>query len=261
MDHLDVQKKYCGTSFYILGGLALISLIILLSFLSYFFYKKTLVIGRPENVRDTISITGTGSVNAIPDIAIVEAGLETSAKTVGEAQKDNTKKMNQFLKDVDSYGVKEQDRKTTEYSIYPKYEYQKDGRQNLIGYSISNRVQLKIRDFAKLPDILQAIGNAGLNQVGSFSFSIDDDEKLKQEALEKAIKNTSEKADRLERVGNIHVGKIVSFQESSMPTPIAYDMRAGYELKNAAAPSAPPKTEAGTQEINVTVNVVYELLP
>ena len=250
----------------IVFAVALVSVVALFAALAYKNYRQTQFLGKPENVRDTITMSGRGEVTAIPDIALVDAGLETNAPTVAEAQRKNTEAMNGFLREVKSLGVSEKDRKTTNYTIEPKYEerFKPTGifeRRVLVGYTVRQNVELKVRDLTKIGDVIAAAGKWGLNQVNDFSFSVDDQEGLKQQALEKAITNARTKAESLVRVGGAHIGRLVSFSEGGGPMPYMMGGAPMMAMKAESAPMPSPVFEPGNQSIVANVSVTYELLP
>lgn len=255
-------EKHCLLPVKITAILTLVALIVFLGFLSFYFAKKTALLGKPDNIRDSFTVAGHGEITAVPDIAIVNAGLETTHKDIAAGQKENTDTMNGFLSAVSKLGVAEKDRKTTNYSITPKYEYLRDGKQNLLGYTISNQAQLKIRDLSKISDVLALLGKFNLNQVGSFSFNIDNQTDLKSKALDSALTNAKTKADRIAKSGNIHLGRLISFSENgSYPAPMPYatmDSIGGGAMFNAAKA---PTVEHGSQDVVVDVNATYEILP
>lgn len=249
-------------------SLALLALVLFLGSLTYYFAQKTALLGKPDNVRDTFTMSGHGEVSAIPDIALVQAGLETTSKGVDQAQKENTEKMNAFLKKVGELGVAEKDRKTLQYSIYPKYDYQRGpiepyiGKQVLVGYTVTNTVELKVRNLERLSDVLGALGEFGLNQVGGFSFNVDDDKELKNQAMDIAILNARVKADRLAKTAGVKLGRMVSFSENPQPFYGPYPANARMmEQKAADSAYSAPTIEKGNQTISVDIQATYELLP
>lgn len=252
--HLAVPEK-------LFAIIILTSLVIFLGVLSFYFAKKTALLGKPDNIRDSFSVSGHGEITATPDIALVNAGLETTNQDIAVGQKENTTKMNGFLDAVRKLGIAEKDRKTTNYSISPKYEYLRDGTSHLIGYTISNSVQLKVRDLSKISEVLGTLGQFGLNQVGSFSFDIDNQTDLKSQALDAALVNARTKAERVAQSGNIHLGRLISFSENgSGPTPMPYamdSMAGGGRFEAAKAPTV----EHGSQNVLVDINATYEILP
>lgn len=250
----------------ILVSACLIALALFLVFLCFFFYKKTSLLGHPENMRDTFSMSGHGEISAVPDIAIIRAGLETTAKNVADAQKQNTERMNGFLKKVKDYGVNEKDRKTTDYTITPKYEFQRDRQgleKNIItGYSVSQQIELKIRSLDTISSILSLLGEFELNQVGSFSFSVDDKDELKQQALEHAVTNARVKAERLGRSGRIHIGRLISFSENTYPGTMMAEAGGSPSYDMKMAPQAPtPTIEKGSTLIESNIFATFEILP
>lgn len=224
-------------------------------------WKQYHYIGKPTDIRDTISISGEGKVTAIPDIATVEVGVVTEKSDVVAAQKENTNKVNGLLKKVKDLEIAEKDIQTTNYQIYPQYDYTKDG-QHLRGYQVSQSVSIKIRDLSKIGALLAAVGEAGANQVSGVSFTIDDPEALKQQAREKALDNARVKAKSLADHAGVKLGRIVSFSEgSASPPPMPYYARAeAMGMGGASDASVAPPVAAGSLDIVVDVNVSYEIL-
>src|SRR5665811_772768 len=75
-----------------------------------------------DNV-NTITISGYGEVQAVPDIANVYFTISKDAKTVKDAQDAVAKVENTALAFLQESGVAEKDIKTDNFSFYPKYEY------------------------------------------------------------------------------------------------------------------------------------------
>ena len=84
-------------------------------------------IGKPSAERDTIAISGEGKVTGIPDIATINVGLTTEKSDVQSAQAENTKKMNQLIANLKNLGVASVDIQTSDYNIYPQYDYPNGG--------------------------------------------------------------------------------------------------------------------------------------
>lgn len=217
-------------------------------------------IGRPADVRDTITISGEGVVTSRPDIARMQIGVMTEARDVVEAQRQNTEKTNAIIDSFSSFGIEEKDIKTSNYQIYPRYDYN-DGRQILRGYQITQTVSIKIRDLSKVGDVLARAGQLGANQVDGITFDIDDPAQLEREAREKAILDAGEKAKALARSLGVRLGSVVGFSEggsSGVPMPMyrsyAEDMAMG------SAESVPsPSIQSGSYDITKNVNIVFEI--
>jgi len=245
----------------VLFSLVLAALFIYLGTLAIKTYKESDVVNKPAPYINSVSVVGTGIIHVIPDIATVSAGVETTAPTVAEAQKTNTEKMNAFIQKIAILGIPDTDRRTTAYNVSPNYEYQqatKDApsKQVLIGYTVSQTLEVKVRRLPSLGDVLKSIGDAGLNQVGSFTFTVDNEEAIKKQALDAAIQDAQEKATILSRTSGTRLGKLTSFYENpETPYPMNTDMSGG--AGGGAAPAPTPQT--GGQDISVSVTLSYEI--
>lgn len=229
-----------------------------LGILSWNAIKAHDYIGITAEQRHSITVTGEGEVVAVPDIAKIELGYIAEKKTVVQAQKDNTDKMNAVIKKLkEDFKIDAKDIKTTNYNIMPSYDWY-EGVRTLKGYQVSQNVSVKIRDLDTVGAIMESAGTLGLNQIGSLSFEIDDEEELKQQARIKALKAAKEKAETLADAAGVKLGKIISFSESSnQPYPI---YRANYALEAEGMGGASPEIEAGSTEIKITATVEYEIL-
>lgn len=240
-------------------GLLILAGVVYLILLSRNAYKSYAYIGRPTTQRDTISIQAEGKVTALPDIAKISIGVETQKKTVSEAQTENSAKMNAIIAKLKALGVANEDIQTTNYSIYPTYDYS-NGKQTETGFQITQNVDIKVRKLDTISDILAAVAQLGANQVGGVNFTIDDPESLRQQARLKGIEMAKAKAQALAEAAGVKLGKVVGFSESSSTPqpPIFYakDMAAGM----GGAPSAAPAVEPGSQDVIVDVTVTYEIL-
>lgn len=230
------------------------------------FYIGTLVrnnirqynfIGKAERMQNTISINGEGKETGTPNIAVTEIGLVTEKSDVASAQKENTEKMNKLISEVKKSGVKDEDIQTTNYSIYPKYDYT-NGRSLLAGYTVNQTITLKIRDLTKISAILAKVGEVGVNQVSNLNFTIDDPENLRALARDKALVNAKEKAQALAKSLGVKLIKVVSYNEYNQPEPSplyrSYAMPEGM-----GGGSSSPDIQTGSLDVKVDVSVIYEI--
>ncbi len=209
--------------------------------------------------RNVITVSGEGKVIGIPDVAGVDLGTTIEKSTVAEAQKENTRIMNQLVEQLKGANVDKNDIQTTAYNVYPNYNWN-DGKQTLRSYTVAQTVHVKIRNLDKVGDILGKAGALGTNQIGGIQFTVDDPEKLKEEARAKALKNAKEKAKALATVADVKLRRVISFDESqggTMPPPIFYGKGGMGSMAADAAPA--PSIAPGSNEIIVTVNLTYEI--
>ncbi|MBI5466343.1 MAG: SIMPL domain-containing protein [Candidatus Kerfeldbacteria bacterium] len=215
---------------------------------------------RPISTNDTIAVTAEGKVTAIPDVGLISLAVESRGLKVNDIQANNTRKINDIMTYLKGLGVDKKDLRTTQYNLAPVYSYDpKTGKQNLDGYSLNQTVEVKIRQLDKVGDVLAGSLERGANQVGQLSFTIDDPDKLQQEARLQAIAKARAKAEDLARAAGVTLGKVRSFSEnvsSPAPYPMYYarDMMLGAESKAQA-----PQIEAGSQDVIVNVSLSFEI--
>lgn len=221
--------------------------------------KEGRYIGQEIESKNTITVSDSAEVYAKPDLALVVLSVVTEAKTVAQAMSQNTSKMNAVIDSTKEIGVNEKDLKTTSFNIFPRYDYIRSGiipsgKRVLVGYEVTQSLQVKIRDLEKIGQILEGATDAGANQVGSLQFTIDDQDELKAQVREEAIKKARAKAKKIANELGVDLVRVVSFSESAQA--ISYD----YALKSEAmGGGAAPQIETGENKIETTVNIVFEI--
>ncbi|NWG34780.1 MAG: SIMPL domain-containing protein [Chloroflexi bacterium] len=206
----------------------------------------------------SISVSGAGTVNLVPDIAYIYVGVHTEKPSASDAVAENnaqTQKMIQALRD---FGIDAKDIRTTNFSIYPfdKYDPITGTSTGEKYYSVDNTVYVTVRDLAKLGELLDTVIAAGANTVNSVQFDVADKDAALQQARADAVKDAQSKAQELADAAGVQLGEIqtIGFFDS-VPYPIM-DGRGG---GGAAAEAAAVPIQPGQLTFTVTVNVTYEI--
>src|SRR6266851_6019574 len=104
-----------------------------------------------------ISVTGEATVSVPPDLAQIDAGVTSDAKTAREASDANNAAMGKVLLALKGAGIEEKDYQTSRLSLQPQYALNKTGPSAITGYRASNRVTIKLRDVAKVANIIDTL--------------------------------------------------------------------------------------------------------
>lgn len=222
---------------------------------------------QPSSFR-SFSVSGEGKIVAVPDVAQFSFSVVTEGgKDLGALQADNSKKMNSAIDFVKKNGVEAKDIKTQNYSISPRYQYYSCSHPEssvkpcppaeIVGYTVSQDVQVKIRDFAKIGVILGGVVEAGANTVSQLQFTIDDPDAAKSQARAEAIEKAKVKAEEIAEAGGFRVGRLLGIDESGAQ-PVYYGYGAGAVMKESLAVPA-PNIEPGSQDVKVSVTLRYEI--
>lgn len=200
----------------------------------------------------TITVAGTGSVQAEPDIALVSTGVLTTAETARVALTQNSAAMRKIIDGLKGAGLEPKDIQTVYFGISPRYTSPKDGQAaRVAGYNVVNNIRITVRDVAKVGEILDAVVTLGANQAGGIAFDVSKSETLKDEARKQAIGNALRRAKLLAEAAGAKVGPVITISEDAVsmpPRPIATRMSA------EAVP-----IEAGSKMLEVRVQVTWAL--
>ena len=205
-------------------------------------------------------VTGEGKAMASPDIVLLGLGIEAEAKTVTQAQRDAVEAMNAVMKALKSSGVAEKDIQTQSFSIYPVRRWvEKENREELIGYRVTNMVVAKIRQIDEAGSVIDAVAEAGCNltRIDSIGFTIDDPTPYYEEARAEAIGDAIAKAKQIADLADIKLGRLLYISEGTPYVPQV--MVRDYAMKAEGIAPSPTPISAGELEIQVTVQMVYDI--
>lgn len=211
----------------------------------------------------TFSVEGTGEIETVPDLATFSVTVVTDGgKNVAEVQTANTEKMNRINAFLKEQGVAKEDLKTGQYNLSPRYSYApcvtgSCPAPTITGYSLTQTLEVKVRENGKLGDLLSGVVANGANSVSEVRFVVDDDSDAKDAAREKAIADAKKKARVLAKAAGFRIGKLVSLYENVNPMVAAYGM--GGSDMSALKAEAAPVVEPGTQSTKVQMTLTYEI--
>lgn len=243
-------------------GITVVYVIVLLGTMIRNNMQEYNYIGQADKMERTIFVDATAKVVAKPDIAVTTMGMVNEGKTVQEAQVANNAVMNKMTTKLKEMSIDEKDIQTSNYSIYPLYDYTDEAGRVLRGYEVRQDVTVKIRDLSKANGVLSLAGELGANSISGLQFTIDDPEVYKNEARQEALNKLAEKAQNLSQSLGIRLGKVVSYNEyAGDNTPYANVMKesAMYGLGGAVDQSV-SSVESGSTEVNMTVSVTFQIM-
>lgn len=202
----------------------------------------------------TISVNGEATISVPPDLAQIDGGVTTTAKTAREASEANNKTMGVVLLALKNTGIAEKDFQTSRLSLQPETSTRTSGGPTqIVGYRASNRVTVTIRDTGKLANVIDTLVSNGANDISGISFSVSNTSKLLDEARVEALADARRKAEIYARAAGVSLGAPLSISENGGPAPIAY--------RRAVAPMAAAPIAQGEERLRIGVAVSYEIKP
>ncbi len=211
------------------------------------------------NIR-TLSVSGSGQVTLVPDIARINIGVNSKADLVTTAVNKNNKQAQAITDALLKKGVDAKDIQTANFNVYPMNSYDNMGNVTGIEYSVDNTLYITVRDLKALSEILDAAIVAGANQIYGISFDIEDRAAAQVQARDLALKDAEAKANDVAKTVGVTLGEIVSINVSNMsyvePYPM-YGMGGGMAMDMAAEASVP--VSAGQIVVTYDVSLVYRI--
>ncbi|MEL6919523.1 MAG: SIMPL domain-containing protein [Pseudomonadota bacterium] len=207
-----------------------------------------------------IMVSGTGSADVAPDMAVLNLTVFRQGETAREALNANNNAMAAVLAAMQSKGIAERDLQTANFNIRPRYERPKtsSGTQRdpiIIGYDVSNALTVRVRDLTILGDVLDTSVTLGVNQGGNVQFTNDDPSAAIETARINAMREAMRKAQVLTETAGVSLGNVIEITEQSFqPRPMPMARAEMTMASDAAVPIA-----AGENSYAVTVNVTYAL--
>jgi uncharacterized protein YggE len=199
-----------------------------------------------------ISVTGEATVSVPPDLAQIDGGVTSEAKTAREATDANNAAMGKVLLALKGAGIDEKDFQTSRLSLQPQSAPNRTGPAAIVGYRASNRVTIRLRDVAKVASVIDTLVAAGANDIGGINFMVSQASKLLDEAREQAIADARRKAEIYAKAAGVTLGAPLSISEEGNVAPVPY-------RKMAAGMAASAPVAQGEETLAVTVSVSWSI--
>lgn len=201
----------------------------------------------------SITVSANGKVTVVPDVARVNLGVTIAKPTVKAAREAGAKAMTDIIAAVKGLGVADADIQTTNLSLNPQYG--NGSTPKIVGYQISEQIQITVRDLDKAGDVVDAAAAKGATDVNGISFELADPVKAQNDARAAAVSAARVSAQAMAGAGTVTLGDVLSITDAT-PISIPYyngGMRAG-AIADAATPIQP-----GTQDLSATVTVIFSI--
>lgn len=223
---------------------------------------STLADDRADEKPGTMTVHGEAITKAAPDEVTLPVTIREENINIKAAKEKHDKKLNDLLKLAETMGIAKDDIQTSFTSISPQYDYRDHGKPKLLDYRVETSIDFRLDDISKLADFLDRVINLGITEIGDVSYSLKNEERIKEDTLAKAMTKAYEKAMRLATAAKVTLDKPVAIEEGGNvvnrfpPRPVR--MMASMAMPMAS--SAPtPELPAGLIEVQQDVTVTYQL--
>lgn len=206
-----------------------------------------------EEAAPMISVTGTGTVEAAPDIATLSIGVTTQGATAAEALGANSAATEAVIARLAAAGIEPRDLQTSNLSLNPNWTGYDVSNPTISGYVAANLLTVRVRQLDTLGAVLDAAVTDGANTLNGLTFGLADPEPVLNEARKEAVADARAKAALLAEAAGVTLGKLVSISEGAAPgDPVP--------MFRAEASAAPVPLAGGELGLSASVTLHYQIV-
>lgn len=210
-----------------------------------------------DDLTNTITVSGFGSVETPPDRATLVLSIVARAKAVPDAQREAADVTAQVLEIADDMNIPDSRVDTMSATVRPEYRRQAGtNRQELLGYVAQRQMRIEIHDLEKVGEVIERAVEAGVNQVTPPQLTSSRHRDAYRDALERAAQDARMNAERLAASLGLTLGDAIQVSTS---TPYQPPMPFGRAptMAMAAESTAPETYNAGDMTVTANVNVIF----
>lgn len=207
-----------------------------------------------------VTTSGQSEISLAPDQAWVTVGIEQRAPKSQEAQRLAAQVMTRIQAQLAALGIPEAAIRTVSFNLHADWQHAA-GKRTLRGYVVTNLVQVRVDDIAKVADVLDRSIEAGGNAIHGVRWDLEDRVNVERDALRQAVEDAKQRAEVAVAAAGGTLGAVASINEQRMGGARQMDMRmqAGVAGNMAEALSATPISPGElTVRSNVTVSFRIE---
>ncbi len=209
-----------------------------------------------DNLPPMITVTGTGTVEAVPDIATLSIGVTTQGETAAEALSANSAALDAVMARLTAAGIAAPDMQTSNLSLNPNwtgYESSSVTGPTIAGYVASNILTIRLRQLDGLGAVLDAAVADGANTLNGLTFGLADPKPALDEARKEAVADARARAELLATAAGVKLGRVISISEGVAPSDPAPMFR-------AEASAAPVPVAGGEVGLSASVTIFYQIV-
>ena len=210
-----------------------------------------------------LKVEGEGEAWTRPDQMTITAGVVTTGRTAREALSGNSALANRLIEAVRANGVAPGDVRTSQLSVSPQFDEQdsdradrEDRKPRIRGYIARNSLELRLRDLAAAPKIIDSLFSAGANEVEGPAFSMKDPRPAQAEARRAAVASALEEANGYAEAMNMRVSRVLRVSQRG-----DFDSTDANTIVVTGSRISAPPVEPGEIRTRVQVWIDYAMRP
>lgn len=234
-----------------------------------FFLVAGLLAPMPARAHDdtpdkpALTVTAQGQISLVPDTAFVTVGMETTGKTVNEAQRDNRLVMNKVVERLRALQIEHERIQTASFTVSPQFKPPPKRAETagappeITGYIVSNAIMVEVRNLDKVGSVIEESLGAGANQFQGLHWALRDEQPAKLSALKQAAGKAREKAAALSDALKVKLVRLLhATEESHLVRPMPKMARSMMAMEGGGGDTP---VLSGEIKVEATVTLIYEV--
>jgi uncharacterized protein YggE len=167
-----------------------------------------------------LKVDAEGEFLVRPDMMGISAGVVTTGRTAKEALDANAALANRLVAAVRASGVEPRDVQTSELTVNPQFARDEAARvdnedsiRRITGYVARNRLALRLRDLRSAANIVNALFEAGANEVQGPSFGLQDPAPALKGARQAGIAQARVQAETYAEALGMRIARVLRVSE------------------------------------------------
>jgi uncharacterized protein len=213
--------------------------------------------------KPAMTVIGQGHILLTPDTAFVTVSMETTGRTVGDAERQNRMVMSKVVERLKALQIENDRIQTASFTVSPQYKPAPKradappGPPEIIGYIVGNTITVEVRNLEKVGPVIEESLAAGANQFQGLQWALQDEQQAKVAALKQAAAKAREKAAALSDALKVKLIRLLSAtEESRIVRPVPRMARSMVAMEGGGG-EVP--VFSGEIRVEAAVTVVYEM--
>lgn len=208
----------------------------------------------------SITASGTGSAEAVPDIALLRFGVTARQPAVAEGRDEVARGVARLIALARDMGLEDDDISTAALSVRPDLEFDPETRMSrLVGYVVSRQLTLKLRDLSRLGELTEQALGLGVTEASPASFDSSRRDELEAEALDAAARDARRRAQVMAQALGVRLGPPLQIQAGGIAAPPG-PMMMRSAMAEADSMSGAETYQPGLISVSASVSATFTLL-
>jgi len=211
-----------------------------------------------------LTVRGNATIQVPADQLQIQVGVTTEAKTVKQALRENTVKIQAIEKVFKEIGLSKKEYKTDRFQVQPRWstrppQYHGLWQPKITGYEVNNRFSIKTRQIELGGKIIESCTRAGANTINSIIFNLANPQMYRTQAITAATANARADANALASAAELKLGEVLNISlDNAASTPLrSRSVSFSAEMESAMPSSL--NLSSGEVTVHASITITYKI--